>query len=252
MLDNRDIRKLEKEAASSYEHLARDFYNPALHPTTHVFGLAIEEQLRNDASLMIPGGCYLEVGAGRSRIAMFAPRNTRLILSDISMRMLLHSRGLRSNAIISMLVSSAFHLPVRDKALDGVFALLGDAFGIEPFFRESARVIKTGGFLYYVAPAAAWGCTVRKLLGVGPDVTPLMDDKEQTLLVPSILTADADLTSLVNSVGFFQIAIKDLHVPSVVSPQDIPKHISIVAQHQGADPYDVPILTLLRAYKATL
>lgn len=244
---NRGDNVSDAATGQLYDMLAARFYDPILHPTTDLFGRVAESYLRSQPLFSRPGN-YLEVGIGRSRLAPLVPPPARLVGCDISIGMLKYSQPLEGRLLL--VLATAAVLPFQRRSMAGVLAILGDPFATSDFFIEAFRVTRGNGYLLYIGPTSVWGRPLREFLGVRPDMTPMVTSAGETLLVPSFLLSSEDLRTVAMNAGFSNTDTIELCIPKDLPEDQIPKHIRLAAECQSTDPYSLPILAVLRAWKA--
>jgi SAM-dependent methyltransferase len=149
---------------------------------------------------------------------------------------------------LSLIVASAFRLPFRRDSFDGLYSFLGDPFAASGFFEEAIRVLKPWGTFLYVAPAASWGRTLRRRLGVSYRATPFKSDEGQVILAPSILRGHHATERVMRLAGLRQIKIDDLSAAHI-DVQNVPKHVALVAEDLGVQSRLLPVLTVASGTK---
>ena len=187
----------------------------------------------------------MDAGCGRSRLVETSQaRDFELILIDLSLKMLKHSDGHSGHSILG----SAYRLPIADQTVDGLYSFLGDAFGTWEFFRESFRVLKSGGELFYVAPNYEWAVSLRNELGISCDTTRFVSSGE-TISAPSFVFRGEALKSDLSKAGFSKVRFEHLCLPTEFPRRELPEHILIPSRKLGLDPYRLPIVSLWVATK---
>jgi ubiquinone/menaquinone biosynthesis C-methylase UbiE len=134
---------IEIAARQSYDRIADTYYSD-VNPTTRLFDFIIADYLIRSPPTIKPNGCYIEVGAGKTKISPFMlEMDAQIILVDLCERMLRHSWNERKSCM-DFLIGSAFRLPFRRSSFSGLYSFLGDPYSTEAYFSEAFRILKTG------------------------------------------------------------------------------------------------------------
>lgn len=147
---------------NSYSAVANEYYDAQLHPTCAGFGVASGALMKRHFELVPDKGTIFEIGAGRSGLLGVMPKATgaRLLISDISLDMLNHSRS-AFNGRAEFLVCDAGDLPVESSSVDLVVALLGDPYNSSAVWTEVCRALKNDGGVFFTTPSWEWSTAFR-------------------------------------------------------------------------------------------
>ena len=240
----REIEKIEAASLRTYDELAPEYYT-AVHPTSQAFDRTIDKYIIDNPIRLRAGEYYLDVGSGKSKVALMAKGGpSNIVMIDISRKMLFHSRKLSGER----LVASAFRLPIRPDTFYGVYSFLGDAFSNSVFLAQAFRVLKKGGEFLLVLPANLWAHTLRNALGIPLESTMFVRGTSR-LFSPSFAIPRQMLESEMSKIGFRVIDSIDLCLPSGFPEDQVPEHIILPSKILKVNPYNMPILSLVRASK---
>jgi SAM-dependent methyltransferase len=226
-------------APDAYEMLAREYYDPARHPTCANFresSKLIAEAWRRHIAV---GGPVCEVGCGLSVAAELltgAGRNLdQLLLVDSSPSMLMYSeRWTRSGA--RLILADAARLPFADSSVRACVASLGDPYNDPDFWNEMARVVEPLGHIIFTAPSFEWASRFREQSRdcEAMDVAEFLLPDGTKLLARSVIRAADDQVALVGRTGRLRVeevrTVTYSQVPStrlsskllVAEPGDLP------------------------------
>lgn len=155
---------------STYDVVAREYYDPRLHPTCANFRelslRSFQENLRIKKIYdHLHSGKLLETGAGKSLVAeQLAKTNfalDNLTLQDQSEEMLSHSIRWQ-NQINGMLISDARDVPVASGEYNTVLSFLLDPYNDPNLWNEMNRVLAAGGLWIFTTPSFDWANQFRQ------------------------------------------------------------------------------------------
>lgn len=238
---------LERAALQAYSQECLAYYD-GYHPTSRYFDLLIDNYLRAEPLLVIPGSSWLEVGSGRGRLLTAARSGLafRRCYLDISRPMLEHCTDKNGSF---QTVGSAFRLPFREMSFDGAASFLGDAFDTEIYFREVFRILNPGGHFMHVVPTAVWGHTLRRHRGYNLDETVFIGRSGTLVRAPSVLHDARTLKNVVKKSGFTSVTTVPLPT-SGTQAEAAPEDVCVVATTLGIPVQELPVLLVLRAQRS--
>jgi SAM-dependent methyltransferase len=201
--------------AASYDLVAKEYYDPARHPTCANFREASGIIFHQWLSQLSDEGRICEVGAGKSLMAEILAEETkslkRLTLVDESESML-HYSGSLKDAGARLVVASALRLPLDPESFDVVASCLGDPYNCTAFWAEVRRVLKPNGICLFTTPSWEWATAFRDSTdssSMHNSVFELSDGSRISL--PSHIYSEHDQVRLIESVG---LTVSDVaHVP---------------------------------------
>jgi SAM-dependent methyltransferase len=185
-----------RHAPGNYAAIAREYYDPDLHPNSAALRDLSIEALRRNLPLG-PVDRVLELGSGRTVFADLESRPRRLVLLDRSETMLNYSDAPGA----SKLLGDARLLPVKGHSIDGVVAMLGDPYNSPELWQEVARVLRHGGWAAYTTPSSDWSRLFRQGEGTPPDVARFVRRDGLVLDLPSIVRPVAEQESWFREAG---------------------------------------------------
>jgi SAM-dependent methyltransferase len=148
---------------ASYDLLASEYYDAALHPTCANFRDGSRQAIETLLPAAAPAASC-EVGAGDSLLAaIYHGRELDLsgmLITDCSAAMLEYSRRFVDDSA-RLVLAEASRLPVADETLALVVASLGDPFDKPDFWAEVARVLTETGTCVMTVPSWEWASTFR-------------------------------------------------------------------------------------------
>jgi len=188
-----------RSPASPYELAASEYYDPLRHPTCAAFRAA-SILLLKPVLADPPSGLILEVGAGCSLVYEVAPQfANRTIVSDVEPTMLTYSARLATVRRRLLVVMSATRLAVKNGGVELIVASLGDPYNVEPFWRECARTLTSGGRVAFTTPSFSWSEGFRPDTEADVAEFELADGREVAL--PSFILSRAEQQELIRSAG---------------------------------------------------
>ncbi len=143
----------------SYDVVAREYYDPILHPTCSNFRSAsiilISEFLRALPAM----GRTLDLGAGRSVVPEVELQSLRslssIVLFDGSRDMLANNEP-EFLARCEAIVGEPSNIPLVNEGVDLIISSLGDPYNNQNVWKECARLLTKFGRLIYTTPAYEW------------------------------------------------------------------------------------------------
>ena len=238
------LKETETMARYAYSLIAEEYYKAA-HVTCRNFDETVDVFLKEHPPNLQCGERYLEIGCGRSRLSRYSRNGVQVLLLDISEDMLLHSKR-QGKDRASLLVGSAFGLPLRDGTLTGAFAFLADPFLHPVYFQELRRTLKTGGQILQIVPSHEWGSTLRAHRHSPAHFSHFFRGAREAF-GPSFLLPNSALQGLAHLAGFADIRLSTLRLPTKVSNNDISPDITLPAEVLGVSPYELSLLTVIQA-----
>lgn len=211
----------------TYADVAKDYYDPHLHPTCSNFGAASEKILDDWLPQFWPGsGWVCEVGAGRSLTASVALASghkvDRLIISDLEPEMLVQSIA-AIEAGAHPVLANAFRLPFKDNCFSLVVASLGDPFNTRAYWAEVFRVLMDGGITLFTTPAYQWSSKFRRQEGAAKDFAEFTDRQGERVLVPSAIYPKQVQFELMKSAGLTVLDHRNVSVKEIGQASLSPK-----------------------------
>lgn len=210
----------ELDRLESYSEIAGEYYDAILHPTCASLRELSEAFLvPRIAALPATLRCLVEVGAGRSILAPVwvgcgRPSNV-LTLLDSAPGMLAYSAEWQVRGA-SLSLAEASALPFEDGSVDVVVASLGDPYNCRAFWRETARVLRTGGSVLFTTPALEWSSRFRN-----PelrDTAEFLRKDGTVLLMPSNILSEENQATMFEEAGLRLEEIATFSVADLQSP----------------------------------
>jgi ubiquinone/menaquinone biosynthesis C-methylase UbiE len=247
---NEKIKRIEKEAAESYDRVAQG-YNLPSHETVRNFEVVTLAYLgQNLFGRVLPGQLILVLGGGRGYIAkILAKLGGTVILGDISFKMLSYTRNEISN-LLRYCRLSAFKLPFTNGVFDIVTTLLCGAYLRKEVIAEVNRVLKPGGLYVVTETPKEWAMASQPQRNMPPDTTWYKDADGNTVLLPfSYVYTLGELTSLLETLGFI-IEVKETLKPENHIPLGNISNVNkSVATFLGLSYQEIPLLSAVIANK---
>lgn len=235
----------DKVPKSSYDKIASEYYD-ARHITSRNFDNATRAAL-NAHPFDVPDGLILELGAGRGRSAEFLRVDpSRVVQLDNSEVMLLLKE--REPALLRV-YADACCIPLASQQFGAVTGFLADPFiGLQSLC-EANRMLVQGGRLLLTVPTAQWGFTLRQHLGIDEMTTRFkMVDREEHVILPSLLHTPDHIREILVLAGFKDIEIHDQCVPDNEDP--VSPDIIVVLRILHTDRSHLPVIHLIRARRS--
>ncbi|PTS75002.1 hypothetical protein DBR17_16310 [Sphingomonas sp. HMWF008] len=194
---------LEDLAIAHYADIADEYYDEERHPTcASLRELSRAFLLQQVAAFSGKEQNLIEVGVGKSLLApAWLARGGRakdLVLVDSSPDMLAYSDKWRS-AGARLELSDACSLPIQDGSVDILFASLGDPYNLPSFWREVARVLRSGGRALFTTPAHEWATRFRT--PDRRDAAEFVRRDGAILLMPSSIPSDEEQIAMFAKAG---------------------------------------------------
>jgi|SRR6266404_129638 len=203
----------------SYEAVAREYYDPKLHPTCRNFRLASQTLLRQWLTLISVEYPIIETGAGDSVIAeMFVEQGRTLnglIITDESPTMLAYSDKYAKDGATSIL-ASAEDLPFPGGFAGTLAASLGDPYNTSTFWRAASRLLKPEGYVFYTTPSYEWASAFRGDLRLSDSEFQLSDGRRIDLR--SIIIPEAEQIEMIDDAGLHVREISHVPLSDIQSP----------------------------------
>jgi SAM-dependent methyltransferase len=199
----------------TYEDLAAEYYDAELHPTCANFREASEGLLAKWVGSLDAAGWIADMGAGESAVApILIDAGTsieRLVLLDSSVSMLRHS-AVWGGMGAHLLVGDSCRVPLMNASTMCVVASLGDAFNVQTFWQECARVLLGGGQVLFTTPSYEWARGFRTPADSHCAVFDLQGGV--SLAVPSIILPLEEQIGLIESAGLFIKEVQEFLTPA--------------------------------------
>jgi SAM-dependent methyltransferase len=213
--------------ASSYELVAREYYDPERHPTCANFREASRIIFQRLLGLVSDHLSVCEVGAGKSLLAeLVAGTNGNLgslILVDESPSMLRYSEAWR-NLGVKLRVASAFALPFATATFDVLVSCLGDPYNSIAFWQEAHRVLKPHGKCLFTTPSWEWARAFRDVtdaVSMHSSAFELADGSRISL--PSHIYPEQDQIEIMKSAGLAVSAVSHVSIADLAGQKLSPK-----------------------------
>lgn len=203
-----------------YAPIAGEYYDPALHPTSHALGEASRE-------LIVPEleglrGRVLEVGAGRGLVAQVVAAPVEVVTSDVEPEMLSYA-----GSIPRRVLADATALPFHDESFDLVVAGLGDPYNQAAFWGECHRVLRRDGRVVYTTPSYRWARAFRAEEGAPLNRAVFERGDGVTIAVPSTILEEPQQLELIERSGLVRVTVKHLGSAGIAAYDAAPKlHVS--------------------------
>jgi SAM-dependent methyltransferase len=204
---------------TSYELVAREYYDPERHPTCANFREASRTLFQRWLKTVSIRAQICEVGAGKSLLAEILSEERTdlqsLALVDESPSMLEYSEPWRYVGV-RLDLASAFALPYGSESFDIVASCLGDPYNSWSFWVEVCRVLKPNGTCLFTTPSFDWAKSFRGATdtdALHSSAFDLVDGSQVSL--PSYIYPEPDEVQLMKSAKLTvseisQVSIRDL------------------------------------------
>jgi SAM-dependent methyltransferase len=193
----------------SYEEVALEYYNAALHPTCADFRSASRIVLQRLFSRDAPQGRIADVGCGLSLLSEFVTEN--LVLIDASSKMLAqNSRNIEKRLV------NVEERSFAQSEFDWVFGILADPYNSAQAWNNLSSALKVGGSCLFVVPSYRWASKFRSsVLEEQPGFAHFVKADNSSIFLPSIVYPQAEQFALIESVrmrvsNFEQIFVREL------------------------------------------
>jgi SAM-dependent methyltransferase len=213
----------------SYSPLADEYYDERRHPTCANFRCASLIILRRWLPRLLKRlerAC--ELGAGRSLLAEVLKEMGRydilkkLVITDASGEMLVHSLGWTGyGAVVEC--ARAGDLPYPDDWFDLVVAGAGDPYNESQTWRETARVLRKGGFCIFTTPSYQWSVEFRKLTNGDLDSAEFELRSGQKIAVPSLIYPRRRQECEMRKAGLYTLRYGVVEVGDITGQEVSPK-----------------------------
>lgn len=225
-----------------WDSVAKHYYSP-FHGTTRNFDAVIDHFLAGPLSELNSGGFALDLGGGAGRLKKLLPsKKITVIVGDISRGMLLLSRKHRGGDLFLEL--SASELPLKDRTLKCVGALLCDSYATLKVFQEVYRVLALGGQFVCALPSKVWGLALRNNLGISLQETVFPSPYGNSTILPSFLYSETELYDLLTKASFEKISVKSCSAYGIIDERDLSPHVVIAANALCQPATHLPIVTI--------
>jgi SAM-dependent methyltransferase len=205
---------------SSYNLIASEYYDPALHPTCANFdGLSRKFLLPRIRALPDYAVPIIDVGCGRSLVAEAIHsmrRNLQSVtLLDSSADMLNHSRRWETEGA-RLIVADATKTELANCSFAVLVASLGDPYNTPAFWQEAYRLLKPNGICLFTTPSPEWAHEFRK--STQRDNAEFVLSDGSVMLVPSYIPCTNDQTAMIEAAGFSLSERFVLHLSDISGP----------------------------------
>lgn len=195
---------------TSYEQVAAEYYDPALHPTCHNLRVGSEIGLQTVFESMEPCSApYLELGAGASLAEHAAFNKAMVVCVDLNPAMLAHSTAGK------LVVADAFRLPTRSAAFEGVFGSLIDPFNVPELYAEVLRVLRPGGCFVFSVPDVTWVRHNQAADELPPHSAGITLRTGETVIVPSYVWSYGEQEHHLREAGFSDVSRSDVPIDAM-------------------------------------
>jgi SAM-dependent methyltransferase len=207
-----ESRFIEIPDPATYDVVAKEYYDPILHPTCADFRCASLHYLQGEFQAPMLLGRVADVGCGESLLARFLSEKN-LVLIDESSEMLNRNREGYEKRQIDVISSE-----IGVSEFDRIYAILGDPFNFVSSWRNIRTALKSQGQCFFVVPSYLW---VTKFRECAPEEREgfarfdLADGK--TTYLPSFVFSEADQLAIIEQAGLKMLAIDHVYV------RDLPK-----------------------------
>jgi SAM-dependent methyltransferase len=192
------------------EGLAKEFYDPALHPTTANFRALSLDLLGQALPHLCARSTVIEIGAARSiflDIPSIRPVELPVICLDHSTHMIRHSRQPNQGNLI-LAIGDAEALPIQASTVDVLVASLGAPYNTLEFWREARRVLKPDARLYFTTPSFEWASVMRPTTaGTGLTESASYSVRNSTIELLSITYAEEEQIALLAVAGITVVRV---------------------------------------------
>lgn len=195
---------------TSYEQVAAEYYDPALHPTCHNLRVGSEVGLQEVFESLEPCAVpYLELGAGASLAGHAVFSSAVVVCVDLNSAMLAHSTA------GYLAVADAFQLPTRSAVFEGVFGSLIDPFNVPELYAEIRRVLRPGGWFVFSVPDVTWVRHNQAAEALPPHSAGITLLTGETVIVPSYVWSYAEQEHHLREAGFSDVSRIDVPVDAL-------------------------------------
>lgn len=225
---NQLARSSKYPEIGTYSELSSEYYDSVKHPTCADFADASRILLHDlfEAGVIQPHGFTCEVGAGRSLVAEVLIDLRRsiegMLITDISFEMLSYSSKFGDRDAV-LLAADAENLPLRDEAMDCVFAILADPYNVPKYWVEMARILKPQGVMLFAVPSYVWASKFRSSdPNERNDVARFKTSSGVEVYVPSYVFPVHEQIALARECGFEVVdfrMVRKKHLQRIRSPK---------------------------------
>jgi SAM-dependent methyltransferase len=212
---------------TSYDALAREYYDPVAHPTCHNFNRLSRIYLERWVPEPWVDRNVLELGAGDSCAAAILHARGYLLngleITDASASMLAHSRRWEAcGATLALSDATSLNREAASVAL--LVASLGDPYNLPEFWREAARVTKPGGVVLFTVPSFQWAARFRTLVS-----SKSVDEAEfklrdgRSVSVPSFILPLDEQVRMIENAGLMVVHFESLGADALPPDGHSPK-----------------------------
>jgi SAM-dependent methyltransferase len=207
----------------SYDPIAPEYYDSALHPTCANFGELSKGFLApRIRAFRRRTNNVLEIGAGRSVVApVLARQQTSLrgvILLDSSPAMLEHSREWEALGA-QLLVEDARNTELPAGAFELIVSSLGDPYNEPAFWREVRRLLAPGGLCFFTTPTPEWAARFRAANEGDYGKAEFVINGGTHLEVPSIIPPSIVQDEMLTASQLQSVETADLFAHMLTGPQ---------------------------------
>jgi SAM-dependent methyltransferase len=160
------VEPTEISVVGSYEDVASEYYDSVRHPTCANFREASDLLLnRWFEEYTVSESWISELGPGSSSAAPHLINRGQsldhLVLVDSSSTMLSYSREW-SRCGAHFVIGDASTLPLRSEYFGLIVSSLGDPYNTSKFWKETSRVLRSGGYSFFTTPSYDWAVSFRE------------------------------------------------------------------------------------------
>jgi ubiquinone/menaquinone biosynthesis C-methylase UbiE len=202
--------------------LALEYYDSVRHPTSANFREASRKLLFPWLrELVRPEARILEVGAGCSIVSEWLVEDKRsvalFIATDLSLNMLRYSQDYGSPD--ALIVCDAQQLPFAPDSFGLVVSSLGDPYNTSLFWKEVARVLKSGAHALFTTPSFKWARQFRN----GDTHAEFLVSSGHSVAVPSYVESVESQRAMMESSGLALIQYRDITETQLITSARSPK-----------------------------
>ena len=228
-----------------YDLIAAEYYDDG-HITSRNFDQTTVAALTHSPPALPQEGLILELGAGRGRSREFLGVDpNRVVHLDKSLTML--SLPGREPCLLTVL-ADACDIPLGPEQFTVVTGFLVDPFLGLNCLREAHRMLRNGGELLFTTPTYMWGAPLRQRINLDIMTTRfrvLRSQKEEKVVLPSLLHTADQLKAMLVHAGFVDIEITDHKLPK--GTDKISEDIKSVCKEIGVVSTNLPLIHIIRA-----
>lgn len=226
---------------SPYTPIASEYYDVSRHPTCSNFGELSRLFLEPALQVLLPKSKYtVELGAGRSLVApimseLGIPLN-RLVLIDVSMAMLEHSRQWATRGA-QLTIADARDTGLPARTANVIVSSLGDPYNTLNLWIEIARILSSDGTFLFTTPANEWA---ERFRSTDKTIAEFVLQNGQVVRVPSFVPTTQEQRQMIEKAGLALVAehtycanaVQGYLSPKLRNPLDLENSVPVLRAYK--------------------